>query len=279
MGVDREQAMILLSQHALAHKHGNVPRVYFAGKVSKTCYRTTLLKNSRVMSGIDTVYDTAKGRIQYNGPYSLSCDHGCYHSYPHGRVSCYDPIGPGQICGNEDTGCFTPRQATCECRTNISDSNFIVAYIETLDCFGTIAEIGFSSALKKAVFLFIKDELWSDLSDRASHDNECHDDLWFVKHLPFVVAIPGFPDLSVIPNDFFPKQTYKEKYHEYLRSEKWSSLRKLKIKESDGRCQVCNSVKALQVHHRSYDNIFNEEVADLIVLCKTCHGTFHKVSE
>jgi hypothetical protein len=70
-------------------------------------------------------------------------------------------------------------------------------------------------------------------------------------------------------------KTHKEKYHEYLLSEKWLNLRKKKVKEAGGCCQLCSSKAALHVHHKSYDNVFNEQLADLIVLCKKCHEKFH----
>ena len=73
-----------------------------------------------------------------------------------------------------------------------------------------------------------------------------------------------------------PQKTHKEKYHEYLRSEKWKVLRLQKIQESGGRCQLCNKGAPLHVHHRTYDNVFNEKLSDLIVLCKICHGMFHE---
>jgi hypothetical protein len=73
-------------------------------------------------------------------------------------------------------------------------------------------------------------------------------------------------------------KTHKEKYHEYLLSEQWVRLRDTKIKDVGNSCQLCSRREGLQVHHRTYDNVFNEKLDDLIVLCKHCHKKFHNKS-
>jgi len=274
---------------------GKAPKVYFAGKVSRECYRTKLLNNSRAMSYVDATYDTPKGKIQYNGPYALGCDHGCLHNLAHGGVGSTTNNGNttwGYCEGSAgwlDGGHFQPGATTSRCLMQIRECDFVIAYIDTLDCFGTIAEIGIASAFYKNTFLFINKELWNigfdkngswgDVYNPIQHGEvKTYDDLWFIKNLPHVTPTPGFPTFSVIPSGFFPKQkTHKEKYHEYLLSEKWASLRIKKIAEAGGKCQMCNKNVSLQVHHRTYDNIFNEKLSDLIVLCKYCHKKFHNI--
>ena len=64
-------------------------------------------------------------------------------------------------------------------------------------------------------------------------------------------------------------------YKEYLKSSAWKYLKNLSIKAAEGRCQLCNSNKKLEVHHRTYERIGEERIADLIVLCHNCHGRFH----
>ncbi len=68
-------------------------------------------------------------------------------------------------------------------------------------------------------------------------------------------------------------------YGEYLKSEQWGQLRKSKLKEVNYKCQLCNSNKELNVHHRTYERIFRESIEDLIVLCESCHRKFHKNSD
>lgn len=45
-----------------------------------------------------------------------------------------------------------------------------------------------------------------------------------------------------------------------------------KRKRLDGyKCRICNSPDHLEVHHRSYDHIFDERMEDLTTLCATDH--------
>ena len=65
---------------------------------------------------------------------------------------------------------------------------------------------------------------------------------------------------------------------QYLQSPEWQKKRKQKLKEAGSRCQLCNAGNAeLHVHHRTYENIGNEKLSDLVVLCKECHRKFHDI--
>jgi 5-methylcytosine-specific restriction endonuclease McrA len=64
-------------------------------------------------------------------------------------------------------------------------------------------------------------------------------------------------------------------YSIYLESEHWKNLRKRMLRRANYRCQVCNTGKILNVHHRTYKNIGEEDYEDLIVLCETCHTLYH----
>lgn len=66
------------------------------------------------------------------------------------------------------------------------------------------------------------------------------------------------------------------RYKEYLRSPEWRARRERKLKAADYRCQFCNRHRSsLDVHHRTYQNFGEELDADLIVVCRACHDTFH----
>ncbi|WP_123862073.1 HNH endonuclease [Chryseobacterium artocarpi] len=41
------------------------------------------------------------------------------------------------------------------------------------------------------------------------------------------------------------------------------------------KCQQCKSKAAIHVHHLTYENIFNENLEDLISLCIECHSQIH----
>lgn len=65
-----------------------------------------------------------------------------------------------------------------------------------------------------------------------------------------------------------------EQYKTYLLSAEWASLR-VDIITARKCCERCGRKKNLQVHHKTYRNIFNEEPSDLEVLCDKCHRGEH----
>ena len=69
--------------------------------------------------------------------------------------------------------------------------------------------------------------------------------------------------------------TLKE-YKQYLQSDEWKQLRLKKIRQVESRCQVCYSPDHLEAHHRTYKNFKEENLNDIVVLCRDCHSLFHK---
>lgn len=86
-------------------------------------------------------------------------------------------------------------------------------------------------------------------------------------------------DLNSIENNIIIKafiKDYKKNYKQYLETNHWQNVRENKLKESNYKCQLCSKKDIeLHVHHNTYENIGNEEMNDLIVLCKDCHSKFH----
>lgn len=64
-------------------------------------------------------------------------------------------------------------------------------------------------------------------------------------------------------------------YSEYLKSEHWLHVRERALKAAKYMCVVCGSSGQLDVHHRSYERLGNEDEDDVTVLCGDCHRTFH----
>ena len=64
---------------------------------------------------------------------------------------------------------------------------------------------------------------------------------------------------------------YNLNYKNYLKSQAWKEKRKLFLELCNYECELCGGKTKLQVHHKNYNNIFNEEKEDVIVLCRECH--------
>jgi len=58
---------------------------------------------------------------------------------------------------------------------------------------------------------------------------------------------------------------------EYYLSPQWRSKRLEKLRQAGNKCEYCGRVGRLDVHHLHYDNLYNERMSDLQVLCRGCH--------
>lgn len=76
------------------------------------------------------------------------------------------------------------------------------------------------------------------------------------------------------------KQEKKDKfwidYNLYLQSSKWKDKRLKVLKRDNYICQSCLFSKATQVHHLTYENVFNENCFELTSVCKPCHENIHQ---
>jgi 5-methylcytosine-specific restriction endonuclease McrA len=65
-------------------------------------------------------------------------------------------------------------------------------------------------------------------------------------------------------------------YSDYRRTPEWQYRRRQMVQAAERKCQHCGSYShRLNVHHRSYDRLGNEDPDDLIVLCVSCHRDLH----
>ena len=149
-------------------------KVYFAGKVARGNWRERLLGDG-CMSRRDFPFTSG---CVYGGPFALSCDHGCSHEP--GTHACAAPqVGEGYCTFTDEHGKITdyvPRQtAVNRCLQQIKMCDRVVAYLEA-DAHGTLAEIGYASALRKPIFLWLHHSL-------AKDEETGVDEFWFVKRL------------------------------------------------------------------------------------------------
>ena len=68
-----------------------------------------------------------------------------------------------------------------------------------------------------------------------------------------------------------------DRYSAYLKTKQWEEKRKLVLERDKYVCQGCRRNKAHQVHHLTYDNVFNELLFVLISVCIACHRLIHPI--
>lgn len=151
--------------------------VYLAGKISKYCWRHSFFPKPWSLRNWDSTplfdyddfcnnflgeYDDDcfqwrpmqdailigdRWKISYVGPFFSGDDHGCGHKFDHGWTGLG---GTGAECCYRSNGMGEIRDL---CLQAIRDADLIFAWIDTQDCFGTIAELGYARALHKKIFV------------------------------------------------------------------------------------------------------------------------------
>ena len=66
-----------------------------------------------------------------------------------------------------------------------------------------------------------------------------------------------------------------ERYRAYLDSPEWKAMRKAVKKRCNNVCERCHKFRVDEVHHLTYDRVFNERLEDLQGLCVPCHRFLH----
>lgn len=65
-------------------------------------------------------------------------------------------------------------------------------------------------------------------------------------------------------------------YNGYLQSPEWRARRELVLRRAGGTCEGCGLQPAQHVHHRTYDDVGQELLFQLVALCVPCHERVHK---
>jgi 5-methylcytosine-specific restriction endonuclease McrA len=71
--------------------------------------------------------------------------------------------------------------------------------------------------------------------------------------------------------DKIKNQEAWDEYNQYLNSDKWKLKRKKVLERDNYLCQACLTNKAEEIHHLTYENIYDEPLYQLISVCKRCH--------
>ncbi len=64
---------------------------------------------------------------------------------------------------------------------------------------------------------------------------------------------------------------WSERYAAYLRSSAWLEKRAAVLVRCGGVCESCDTAPATEVHHTTYDHVFNEPLWELRAVCAECH--------
>jgi hypothetical protein len=68
---------------------------------------------------------------------------------------------------------------------------------------------------------------------------------------------------------------FKREYDIYLDSATWHAKRSKVLDRAKGLCEGCLERRATQVHHLTYNHIFEEFLFELIAVCDECHVRLH----
>ena len=152
------------------------PHVYLAGKIGKNDWRHTIVPGLR-----DALYEHGPfdaGTFIYNGPFFVSCDHGCNHGpNTHGALPAWDQSADPCYLPNEYAQ-PDRREVARRALEGVRKSQLVFAYINALDCIGTIFEIGIAVQMRKPVTLCID-----------PHIDE--GEFWLPEQSPGVTIFPG----------------------------------------------------------------------------------------
>ena len=157
-------------------------KVYLAGKISKNGWRGQLFENlHNDDDGSDRNNLSANGYFAYAGPYFIPGEHGCnYHgANTHGRGADGDsekwwvPSSTKEIVVEK-------------CLAWIDKSDVMFAYIDSVDAYGTLTEIGYAMGKQIPIFVAISDEI----------DDEFVKDAWFFRYMATVNCFTSSIDVA-----------------------------------------------------------------------------------
>jgi len=88
-------------------------------------------------------------------------------------------------------------------------------------------------------------------------------------------------EMTKLSVDTIRKLPEKEllRYKIYLQSDGWKDRANECKKLAKYKCDICGSVKDLEAHHKTYDNLYMELQEDLQCLCNECHKNTHKENQ
>lgn len=80
---------------------------------------------------------------------------------------------------------------------------------------------------------------------------------------------------AAIDEEALKREEFRDRYGEYLRGPQWAARRRLVLARCKGTCEGCGIRKADEVHHLTYEHVFDEFLFELVGLCAACHERIH----
>lgn len=72
---------------------------------------------------------------------------------------------------------------------------------------------------------------------------------------------------------------YTQRYHRYLETPAWKAKRDRVMRRAGGTCEACGVARATEVHHLTYERVFEEPLFDLVAICGPCHRRIHEIEK
>lgn len=165
-----------------------IPRVYFAGKVGRPNYRNTIGLKERDMTYINKLHHHKERPYIYIGPIIPSCDHGCWHYFFDGCTG----FDAGYIYEDEKMYYVRPSghdSIVGSTMKQIQQADFLFAWFDSYDAYGTIAEIGFAAGCGIPVYVGFREDVFpmqESTTDESWEDKKSYligRELWYIATL------------------------------------------------------------------------------------------------
>lgn len=79
-----------------------------------------------------------------------------------------------------------------------------------------------------------------------------------------------------LTDESFLDEEEENNYPLYLQSNHWKEFRKQALEYYGRKCRECGTTEGIMhVHHITYENIGNESLEDVVILCQSCHYKEH----
>lgn len=166
-------------------------KIYLAGKISVNDWRGSFLKDEfSLRNATPHTKLITNANHEYAGPFFLSCDHGCFHGESSHGMS--DGCGCAFNSYDDKEDGYTKREILVYCLNWINQADIVFAWINSKDCYGTLAEIGYAYACNKKIWVVFSDELFKYPMGKTNEVPENHD-MWFISKMAENVSISSNP--------------------------------------------------------------------------------------